>query len=220
MAIERAGGKVWYDWQFKDGLRIANGNPWAPKWLVGLLGVHYFDNVTMVHYLPRKATDLDMAQLGNLSQIDTLVVDLTDVSDAGLAQLERLRNLRWLTISTHPPCSTDELLRRLKVLPHLRGLNLDRSDVTDAGLRHLKGLIHLELLGLEGTGLTDDDIIYLNGLTSLRHLYLDGTRISDKGLVDLEHLVNLKSLRLKGTSVSGSGVRSLQKALPHVRVSH
>jgi hypothetical protein len=47
-AIQRAGGWVRYNWQFKNGALVRNGAPKGPKWLVGLLGPHYFDDVTMV----------------------------------------------------------------------------------------------------------------------------------------------------------------------------
>jgi hypothetical protein len=29
VAIERAGGMVWYDWQWKNGSDIPNGRPWG-----------------------------------------------------------------------------------------------------------------------------------------------------------------------------------------------
>ncbi len=177
-----------YDWQFKDGRTIAKGSPWGPKWLVGLLGVHYFDSVTMVQYYPKKATDAEMVRLGNLTRVDTLAFGPTEVSDAGLAHLDRLTRLRWLTISGRPPRSTDKLLGQLKVLTRLQGLNLDDSDVTDAGLRHLEGLTNLELLGLGGTGVTDAGLKHLQGLTALQHLYLNGTQISDEGLANVKRL--------------------------------
>ena len=53
----------------------------------------------------------------------------TEVTDAGLAQLEELTQLRYL--------------------------DLTRTEVTDAGLIHLKGLINLQTLELARTNVTD-----------------------------------------------------------------
>ena len=41
-AIRRAGGDVVYDWQLRNGIPVWGGKPWAPGWLVDLLGVDYF----------------------------------------------------------------------------------------------------------------------------------------------------------------------------------
>ena len=48
VAIERAGGLVCYDWQWKDGRDIPGGKPWVPRWLVDRIGVDYFGSITLV----------------------------------------------------------------------------------------------------------------------------------------------------------------------------
>jgi hypothetical protein len=50
-AIRRSGGEVFYDWEWKDGHRIIGGEPWPPRWLVHLVGVDYFGQVTTVQLL-------------------------------------------------------------------------------------------------------------------------------------------------------------------------
>jgi hypothetical protein len=103
--------------------------------------VDYFHHVSMVS-LPGRVTDAGVALLGNLNRIDTLVIDLSSISDAGMANLDRPTSLRWLTINSALG-SMDNLLmrlRRLKVLGRLRGLYLDRSSVTDPGLGEFEGL--------------------------------------------------------------------------------
>jgi hypothetical protein len=47
-AIRRAGGSVSYDWEWNNGKSVPGGKPWAPKWLVDLIGVDYFAHVTSV----------------------------------------------------------------------------------------------------------------------------------------------------------------------------
>ncbi len=215
-AIERAGGKVMYDWQWTDGRYDSNGKPWPPKWLVDRLGVDYFHHVSRVTF-PGQASDAEMARLGDLTRVDTLVLDPSSVSDHGLAELDRLTGLRWLTISTSVG-STDTRIMPLKVLTRLKGLNLDHSDVTDDGLKHLAHLTGLELLGLAGTEITDAGLANLGGLTGLRHLFLDGTQVSDEGLARLKPLPNLVQVQIKGTNVTDAGVAELKKAMPKLRI--
>ena len=39
-AIQAAGGKVMYDWEWSDGKYIPGGKPWAPRWLVDRIGFY------------------------------------------------------------------------------------------------------------------------------------------------------------------------------------
>ena len=212
-AILRAGGRVRYDWQFRNGALVRNGAPKGPKWLVGLLGPHYFDNVTMVE-LAGGATDTELAQLGNLALVDTLVLNSSCLSESGLSHLDRLTGLRWLTI-------TGPVRSRVVppgVLKRIEGLNIDGTDVTDAWLQCLTGMNRIELLGLTRTTVTDAGLAHLPGVTGLQHLYLDGTEIGDEGLAYLKPLAKLKGLHVKGTKVSDIGARDFERAMPNVEV--
>src|SRR4051794_8859262 len=68
-AIERVGGEVWYDWQFKNGRFITNGTPRVPKWLVDRIGIDYFGDVVHVD-LVGCGTDQLLARVGNLSRLE------------------------------------------------------------------------------------------------------------------------------------------------------
>ena len=50
---------------------------------------------------------------------------------------------------------SDAGLAHLKSLPQLRTLALENAPITDAGLGHLKALTYLEELNLKGTQVTD-----------------------------------------------------------------
>ncbi len=219
-ALKPSTGTIRYDWQFNDGRGIWNGKPWEPKWLADILSVDYFHNVTMVS-LSGNVTDADMACLGSLSRIDTLVLDPSNVSEIGVEHLDRLTSLRWLTIYTPVGHADNQIMRlkRLKSLGRLRGLNLDGTDATDAGVWQLDGLTDLELLGLDETRVTDACLTHLGRLTALQNLFLNKTQVSDEGLVHLRGMVNLARLHLKGTKVTAAGVRELKKALPKVEIS-
>jgi hypothetical protein len=215
-AIERAGGRVRYDWQFQDGRIVSKGRIWWPKWLVDQLGLDYFSNVTMVDF-PDRGSDAEMVALGQLSRVDTLVLNHASVTGDGFAHLDGMTSLRWLTLTPTGGLTGPRIIP-LRTLTRLQGLNLDRTDVTDAGLRRLAGLSGLELLGLTGTKVTDSGLKNLEGLASLESLYLDGTQVSDEGLVSLKRLGKLKRLTLKGTKVTPSGASEFRQARPKVKL--
>ena len=67
-AIRRAGGSVSYDWERNNGKSVPGGKPWAPKWLVDLIGVDYFALVTSV-WLKPAPTDGAFIEVGHLTQL-------------------------------------------------------------------------------------------------------------------------------------------------------
>jgi hypothetical protein len=128
-AIRKAGGRVSYNWEWDPGKSIQAGRPWAPSWLVDLIGVDFFGHVTSVDLTGSSmTTDAMLAEVGRLNQLQQLSVH-TSVTDAGLVHLKGLTNLSSLGVAG--------------------------TQVTDAGLMHLKGLTNLSLLFLGGTRVTD-----------------------------------------------------------------
>lgn len=81
---------------------------------------------------------------------------------------------------------TDAGLAHLKGLTNLKSLDLYYTRVTDAGLVHLKGLKNLEWLRLEGTQVTDAGLVHLKGLTKLQTLSLYSTQVTPEGVKDLQ----------------------------------
>jgi hypothetical protein len=127
--IKNAGGWVVYDWEARNGLRVANAKPWWPKWLVDRVGVDYFSHVVGVG-LGGRASDAEMACIGHLSRLQRLYLSNTAVRDAGLVNLKGLTGLQLLSIGG--------------------------TGVSDAGLAHLKGLTRLAYLNLIGTNRVTD----------------------------------------------------------------
>ena len=103
--------------------------------------------------------DVADAQLAQISPIATQVYELnlagSKVTDAGLAQVASLTNLRRL--------------------------HLEKTAITDAGLAHLKGLANLEYLNLYGTGVSDAGLANLAGMKNLRNLYVWQTKVTAEG---------------------------------------
>jgi Leucine-rich repeat (LRR) protein len=154
----------------KLGGKVAWSRPWGPRSSQRLLGDDLFGSVTIV------------------------VLDGTQVTDAGL--------------------------EHLKGLGQLRQLEFRSTQVTDAGLEHLQGLKQLQWLALDETKVTDAGLEHLQGLGQLRELQLNGTQVTDAGLEHLKGLGQLQTLRLTGTHVTDAGVGKLQQTLPKCNILH
>jgi Leucine Rich repeat len=189
-AIERAGGDVTYDWEWKYAESMPSGKPRASRWLVNLLGVDFFGHVTNVSGFI--ATDSSIVHVGSLTELEGLSLVGSPVGDIGAAHFQGLTKLRSL---------------------ELRGTN-----VTDAGLKHLKGLTTLNYLGLNSTPITDRGLVHLKELSDLAYLNIHGTQITDAGLAHLKGLTKLRFIGLAGTQVTDAGMKDLKRALPDLTI--
>ena len=109
--------------------------------------------------------------LGDDSFANATGLDLsnTRVSDAELAHVRHLSQLRWLAVSWTEV--TDSGLAHLDGLAQLRNLNIGETDVTDAGLVHVHGLRQLGVLSVQQTQVTDSGV--LNVQKSLPKLHIN-----------------------------------------------
>lgn len=146
------------------------------------------------------------------------------ISDAALACLDAFPHLHRLdlghTKKLDPSTVTDAGLAHLQGLTELRRLSLTNANVTDAGLVYLKGLTHLQSLNLDGTKVTDAGIARLTGLSGLQTLKLRDTEVTDAGVMSLGVLSQLQNLNLEGTAVTPAAVRMFRRALPDCQISH
>ena len=234
-AIEKSGGSVWYDHEVDEsGFSLLPGHrppPW-PSWLRKLLGDDFFRTVVTAYV----ESDASFEPLKQLDRLQHLSCD-DSVTEAGLAHLKELRQLRDLDLMTNPSVAAglehitaltqleelnlsntdvgDAELERLKGMTQLRYLGLVGTRITDAGLRHLEGLTRLEELALNKTQIGDAGVAHLKGLKQLKRLGLGNTRVTDASLEHLIGLKNLVRLELQFTSVTAEGVRKIDRALPH-----
>jgi Leucine Rich repeat len=214
-AIERSGGWSGYDWGWKHGDKIRNGKPWAPKWLVDLIGVDFFGSVVIV-VLPDSGSDAVLARIGHLSRLEKMNLSFSPVTDAGVAHLKGLTHLEELSL--RGTRVTDTGVAHLAGLGGLRRLHLGHTEVTDRGLAYLEGLTELRQLHLDGTRVTDTGLAHLKGMRRLEDLWLQDTAITDAGLTNLEGKSDLIELRLDGTRVTDAGVHELGRSLPKAKV--
>ena len=74
LAIEKSGGRVQYDWQYKNGRSLRGLTPRSPKWLVDRIGIHYFNDVTWAMVGRRGISDDELLRVGNLKQLEELQI--------------------------------------------------------------------------------------------------------------------------------------------------
>ncbi len=154
VVIERDGGMVVYDWQYAGG-KIAGGyveagRPWAPRWMVDLLGPDYFGTVISAQF-EGGATDRTLLAVSRLGRLEQLTIALSEVTDGGMVPVSGLTRLR--------------------------DLNLQESAVGDPGMEHLASLPRLQSVVIP-RNLTDDGLVRLARVTSLRALYINSADAS------------------------------------------
>jgi hypothetical protein len=192
-------------------------NPTLPApWLLNLLGVDFFSDVTYVTLCPQDA-DAQLAHLKDLPGIWGLDLHGTQVTDAWLEYIEGLAELHFLELENTRV--TDAGLEHLRGLTQLQLLCIRDTQITGAGLEHLKALLQLHELEITDTQVTDAGLEHLDGLSQLQDLAINSTRVTDAGLEHLKGLTRLKSLRIFGcTLVTQAGANRLQQALPNCQV--
>ncbi|MGO9471340.1 MAG: leucine-rich repeat domain-containing protein [Isosphaeraceae bacterium] len=186
-AIERAGGGVTYDWEWRNGRPLRPGNgprslgtlppPWR-KWLASALGPDLVGNVVAVNFHGRK--------------------DAT--ADSVLKDVARLRGLEYLSL--YDSAVTNEGLASLRDLTGLKVLHLHGTAVGGPGLACLERMASLEELMLPDRAVSDAELAHLAGLTNLKHLRLFGKQLTNAGLAHLGAMSQMENLCLRQTSIT------------------
>src|SRR5690606_23480848 len=99
-----------------------------------------------------EVTDDDLAQMPP-SDTSYLVFGGSQITDAGLAHLNRCRQLRWLDLAGTQV--SDAGMAALAKIPTLVRLDLSNTQITDAGLAQLANLPNLQSLNVENTAVTE-----------------------------------------------------------------
>lgn len=151
-------GMYYYDYEF------VGGQPWAPDWVIRLLGIDAFHHVTWVRIEGPDFDDADLAQLmACLPRIESLGIIGTMITDEGLASLRGNRRLK--------------------------GLFLGNSRITDAGIDALDPMSvpALTLLDVRGTGVSAARAAEVQELLAAWNaeakLAQPGVRIGDYGVL-------------------------------------
>jgi Leucine-rich repeat (LRR) protein len=167
-------------------------------------------------------------------ELRELVVDGSDVTDAGLAHLRnmpnleaistmscffvkgecfpilvKLPNLQRLSFRGHPLNASS--FKYLPSFPKLTFLNLRATRMNTAEIKDVAQCSQLTELDLDENKTVDDNCLAaLSPLKHLRSLRVGGTSVTDRGIVFLLRFPMLKSLDLDKTSITLKGLAALK----------
>ena len=128
------------------------------------------DQIRLEH---TSAGDKQLAELDGLEDpLRRINISHSDITDAGLARIARMRNLIQLRLASEKV--TDAGLACLEELEELRHLHLIDMPISDTGLVHLHELKNLESLYLDRTRTTDDGKKRLVEALPGVHVHFDG----------------------------------------------
>jgi Leucine-rich repeat (LRR) protein len=150
------------------------------------------------------AADIDVERVAQIEGLKRLDLSFTYVTDRGIEQLQRLKQLEELTLDT-AEFITDSAMSHLRGNQTLRRLVLRGTDITDVGLPYIAELTGLESLDLSFTMLGDVGLESLPALTELEELKLGGNRITGLNLNFLKLLPKLKKLSFHGIQRRNAG---------------
>ena len=97
-AIKKDCRRLSYNWEWREGKSIPGGKPWAPRWLIDLIGIDYFGHVTSITLNRTDITHASLEHLKGLTELTSLHLDETKVTDTGLAKLKGLTKLTSLSL--------------------------------------------------------------------------------------------------------------------------
>ena len=116
-------------------------------------------------------TDKELAAIVGCKDLRELVIPESTVTDAGLAEIEKLPRLVALDLS-------------------------DAVKVTDKGMAHIIKLERLEVLHLNKTSITDKGLLELKPLEGLRSLSVGGTKVTQAAAEKFpDEMPNLRVVR-------------------------
>lgn len=188
-----------------------------------------------------RVTDDDLARFKNLTTLEDLRLEGTNVRGRGLKLLGDMKSLRHLSLPSTPfgdddvehlaavpeltelwlgeTAITDVGLAELgRLLPNLVYLRLERTKITGAGLKHLQTLKRLKSLVLSGTSLKDEDVVPLAQMPALVWLDLRATPVTDRALDELIPLRSLRGLSVFQSGMTAEGVLRFSRQRPECNV--
>jgi internalin A len=198
-AIKRAGGDFEYSWQWSNGLPVfpPPKPPW-PEWVRQRLGPDLLDTVTYVNLTGQRCDDESLRAACRLPWLLELQVQNTSASDLAVGDIGNLKNLQHLVLNQKN--ITARTLRQVGEMTELRDLMLGKIPLSDEDMTFLKRLTKLERLMIASrTELTDNWLPNLEGMVNLSSLMLRNMAITTEGLHHLGSLSNLRSLSLEGS---------------------
>lgn len=232
LTLVAAGAATWFRMAYVDAYRqqaevlqqldVAEGavltKDRQPKWLWSQFGEQIAQKGTTLELSRTDVGDMELADIGQLTELGGLYLDETKVTDAGLQHLENMKGLialglRKTSITKCPPLSK---------MSQLQNLDLGFTQVEQVDTSGLRSLVSLNL---RATRINDKTLANLSPLPNLESLDIAGSlgeppRITDEGLAHLRKskYPKLKTVYLYDTKVSPDGVARLKAEFPGIKV--
>ncbi|XP_034023049.1 uncharacterized protein si:ch73-173p19.1 isoform X1 [Thalassophryne amazonica] len=161
----------------------------------------------------------DVSALSELTNLQTLYLDGTEVTEVSLEKLATHPALSSLSLAGIPVVDGNHALQIISDLKLTQLTLPGRHCVTDSGLSFLSRLSLLSELDLKDyTQVTNQGVSQLSSLIRLKKLSLSNTQVTDAGLPPLRGLQELEELCLDRTAVTSRGAAELIVCLPHLQV--
>ena len=173
-----------------------------------------------VLFSKRTATRTNLQQLSAIRQLETVRLFEADATDETVRLLRPIPHLKSLDLGFGKrltDASTDEVVRHRE----LTFLNLGFCrQLTNSSFDRLSELPQLSILNLSVTSLTDEAMPLIGKIKSLTSLDIDRTRVTDAGLQHLLKLPKLRALRLVGIPMTDAGLLDLStiRTLRHINL--
>lgn len=143
-----------------------------------------------------------VSELGQLSNLEVLLINGDGLRDEDLAFLRRLGSLQSF-IMMKGTTLTDACLDEIAAAPNLTVVQLYDVPITNDGVRRLRRLKNLACLSLNRSQV--DRLDDIGTFTALTQLALIGCAIEDDDLASLKTLPKLRSLNLEDTLITDVG---------------
>lgn len=153
----------------------------------------------------QRITDSTMEIFKGCKNIQTIYLNATGISDAGLVHLKDSKQISQLVLDQNLNI-TDVGLAVFKDCLELSNINLTNTQVSDAGLALFKNRKNILTLNLCGTKITDEGLEHLRESKDLAAFNVADTKVTDVGLAHLKEHRKLVILQIVNTKISDAGL--------------
>ncbi len=171
-----------------------------------------FQSVTAIDLSYQAVTDQELSRLTRLSEVETLWLESSEITDEGLHELLMFGRLKELTLAASRRLTDKGLASYLEQAPPLELVSLHTTSASTRTAEALSHMQTLKRLDLWDTPMTDEGCRHLSRLPNLIRLRLDYTPVGDVGLAALGDATALHHLSLFQTNVGDAGLRGLSRS--------
>jgi serine/threonine protein kinase/uncharacterized protein YjbI with pentapeptide repeats len=181
----------------------------------GLAPLAVFSKLEVIDLTDTPTSDADLATLARLANLRELYLNRTLITDVGMERLAECSTLEVLAAADTQ--ITGRGLAALAKLPRLQRLSLSLDFTADTlrGAQLPPALAHLQLVGAR---VTEGGMEHLQSATQLVSLDLSGCNLRQADLTRLASLSALEYLDLSAAQVSPGQIARLRETRPQLRV--